>query len=145
MIHLFARTVTSEWVYYKESTIYQSTTVACFKRKITLNSILSFHTYYFLKLRCMLVYSWLRILPPHLDYCCICFATIAISSELENHGFFSLLKVLWLPSHFDGLVQVRHNSIALAMDLRLSYTNPSICSLLHFDNTMGSGHTWLFF
>ena len=29
-------------------------------------------------------------------------------------------------NHFDGLVQERRNSIALAMELRLSCTNPSI-------------------
>ena len=30
--------------------------------------------------------------------------------------------------HFDGLVQERRNSSALAMEFRLSCTNPSICS-----------------
>ena len=29
--------------------------------------------------------------------------------------------------HIEGLVQERHNSSALAMELRLSCTNPSIC------------------
>ena len=29
--------------------------------------------------------------------------------------------------HFDGLVQERRNSIANALELRLSCTNPSIC------------------
>ena len=29
--------------------------------------------------------------------------------------------------HLDGLVQERRNSIALAMELRLSCINPSIC------------------
>ena len=29
--------------------------------------------------------------------------------------------------HIDGLVQERRNSIANALELRLSYTNPSIC------------------
>ena len=33
----------------------------------------------------------------------------------------------WNGSHFDGLVQERRNSSALAMELRLSCTNPSIC------------------
>ena len=32
-------------------------------------------------------------------------------------------------THFDGLVQERRNSIAYALELRLSCTNPSICSL----------------
>ena len=31
-----------------------------------------------------------------------------------------------LPKQIDGLVQERHNSSALAMELRLSCTNPSI-------------------
>ena len=30
--------------------------------------------------------------------------------------------------HLDGLVQERRNSSALAMELRLSYTNPSTCT-----------------
>ena len=34
-------------------------------------------------------------------------------------------------SHFDGFVQERRNSIALAMELRLSCTNPSISSSLN--------------
>ena len=33
-----------------------------------------------------------------------------------------------LDHHFDGLVQERRNSSALAMELRLSCSNPSICS-----------------
>ena len=36
------------------------------------------------------------------------------------------LYILWL--HIDGLVQGRRNSSALAMELRLSITNPSICT-----------------
>ena len=38
-----------------------------------------------------------------------------------NHGFYCL--------DIDGLVQERRNSSALAMELRLPYTNQSICSL----------------
>ena len=34
--------------------------------------------------------------------------------------------ICWM-DHFDGLVQERHNSIANALELRLSCTNPSIC------------------
>ena len=34
--------------------------------------------------------------------------------------------VLYVRYHFDGLLQERHNSSALAMELRLSCTNPSI-------------------
>ena len=33
--------------------------------------------------------------------------------------------------HIDELVQERRNSIALAMELRLSCTNPSTCELLN--------------
>ena len=32
----------------------------------------------------------------------------------------------WFWWHIDGLVQERHNSIANALELRLSYTNPLI-------------------
>ena len=38
-------------------------------------------------------------------------------SELDHH-------------HFDGSVQERHNSIAKALELRLSCTNPPICSVI---------------
>ena len=32
---------------------------------------------------------------------------------------------------FDGLVQERRNSSALAMELRLSCTNPSVCAIFN--------------
>ena len=38
----------------------------------------------------------------------------------------------WPVPHVDGLMQKRHNSFALAMELHLSCTNPSICSLIHY-------------
>ena len=37
----------------------------------------------------------------------------------------------WI-DYFDGLVQERRNSIALAMELRLSWPNPSIYCWLYF-------------
>ena len=40
--------------------------------------------------------------------------------------------VIWLWNHFDGLVEERRNSSALAVELRLSCTNPSICELCIF-------------
>ena len=95
IIHLFLRTVPAKWVYCKQNFICKSTIDACFRGKITLNSILFFHASHCLYLGYILVNSWLSILLPNLDYCCICFATFAISSEHENRGFFSLLKVLW--------------------------------------------------
>ena len=49
---------------------------------------------------------------------------------VDFHLFFKIIKTLFtyqIPhSHFDGLVQERHNSSALAMELRLSCINPSI-------------------
>ena len=39
-----------------------------------------------------------------------------------------LYHYLYLHYHFNGLVQGRRNSSALAMDLRFSYSNPSIFS-----------------
>ena len=42
--------------------------------------------------------------------------------------------------HLDGLVQERRNSSALAMELRLSCINPSICA--HFSKTLAEH--WLF-
>ena len=45
--------------------------------------------------------------------------------NLANSEKFVLLKNIWIP-HFDGLLQERHNSCALAMELCLSCTNPSI-------------------
>ena len=38
--------------------------------------------------------------------------------------------------HFDGLMQERRNSIANALELRLSYTNPLILWLLFHKNSM---------
>ena len=44
----------------------------------------------------------------------------------------------WLHTHhIDGLVQKRHNSSALAMELHLSCTNPSTCSWWLEEKTSG--------
>ena len=43
--------------------------------------------------------------------------------------------------HIDGLVQERRNSTANALELRLSYTNPTIS--VTKSNTMGSWYRWL--
>ena len=42
-------------------------------------------------------------------------------------SFISWFIVINAEDYLDGLVQERRNSSALAMELRLSYTNPSIC------------------
>ena len=42
---------------------------------------------------------------------------------------FFIILVIYLPKHMDGLVQERRNSSALAMVLRLSFTNPSMLSI----------------
>ena len=39
------------------------------------------------------------------------------------------LKYIYIYIYLDGLVQERRNSIANALELRLSCTNPSLCSL----------------
>ena len=39
------------------------------------------------------------------------------------------------PLHVDGLVQERCNSIAYALELRLSYTNPSMYKILQYSET----------
>ena len=57
------------------------------------------------------------------------------SGNLDNHKhqlFFyprrSCMGPLDMPGdHIDGLMQERRNSIANALELQLSYTNPSIC------------------
>ena len=51
------------------------------------------------------------------------------ATDLNGAGDnFMLSTVHWLQTeHFDGLMQERCNSSALAMELRLSCTNPSIC------------------
>ena len=50
--------------------------------------------------------------------CCVVFKTIWLKVRLLRR------------SHFDGLVQERRNSSALAMELCLSCTNPSNFSLI---------------
>ena len=46
------------------------------------------------------------------------------------------------PGHIDGLVQERRNSIANALELRLSCTNPSICGILQVCPTMAVWSIW---
>ena len=64
--------------------------------------------------------------------------TVAITDVVEAHhklrprhngGHFAddIFKFIFL-HYIDGLVQERHNSIANALELRLSCTNPSTCS-----------------
>ena len=48
-----------------------------------------------------------------------------IAGDLISHD--SYVTSLYCTHYIDGLVQERRNSIALAMELRLSCTNPSIC------------------
>ena len=64
----------------------------------------------------------------------------AVTSSLATCGFVSISK------YFDGLVQEKRNSIANALELRISFTNPSICYLQIY-MTYGSGimamyHVW---
>ena len=59
-------------------------------------------------------------------------------SLLKNHlciwvQFVHLDIQMVLNHHIDGLVQERRNSSALAMELRLSCTNPSICAVVVID------------
>ena len=52
-----------------------------------------------------------------------------ISRALQNNIANTILyHYLYLHYHFNGLVQGRRNSSALAMELRFSYTNQSIFS-----------------
>ena len=50
-----------------------------------------------------------------------------ISPARGNHTVATMSTKVWANNHIDVLVQERCNSIALAMELRLSCTNPSIC------------------
>ena len=43
------------------------------------------------------------------------------------------IQLLVLNYHIDALVQEKRNSSALAMELRLSCTNPSICAVVVID------------
>ena len=52
-----------------------------------------------------------------------CLQITSISSKIN----ILTVSSIW-PKYYDGLVQVRHNSSALAMELCLSCTNPSTCS-----------------
>ena len=57
-----------------------------------------------------------------------------VGNNHQNHQSSIITKILW--AHFDGLEQERRNSIANALELRLSCTNPSIYSsplqLIHY-------------
>ena len=52
-----------------------------------------------------------------------CLQITSISSKIN----ILTVSSIW-PKYYDGLVQVRHNSSALAMEFCLSCTNPSTCS-----------------
>ena len=59
------------------------------------------------------------------------------------YGVF-VLAIRWrlrIIDHFDGLVQERRNSIALAMQLRLSCTNPSLWLLHNLHHSSAIMHT----
>ena len=64
-------------------------------------------------------YKWL--LRRHIRY----LTKILITSIL--YDIMIITSTLPIVGHSDGLVQERRNSSALAMELRLSCTNPSIC------------------
>ena len=64
----------------------------------------------------------------------------------ETGLYFTKMQNIWLllyEKDFDGLMEERRNSIANALELRLSSTNPSIWSLYHIlmTNSMISGLT----
>ena len=48
-----------------------------------------------------------------------------------------MVNELLRDKHIDGLVQERRNSSALLMELRLSYTNPSISNFVFNDKHAG--------
>ena len=60
--------------------------------------------------------------------------------QVCDSNFFILGIPLQFRHHVDGLVQGRRNSIANALELRLSCTNPSMVILRQLS---GSVHTWL--
>ena len=51
----------------------------------------------------------------------------------------------WLWEYFDGLAQGRRNSIASALELRLSCTNPSMCSSFYHHRQIGNIIHWPLF
>ena len=51
-----------------------------------------------------------------------------IAGDLRRHDAY--VTLLYCTRYIDGLVQERRNSIALAMELRLSCINPSICIVI---------------
>ena len=61
----------------------------------------------------------------------IFFSNTCYVTTMKNQSSTSLFICGWHLSHFDGLVQERRNSIANALELRLSCTNPSTYSGLH--------------
>ena len=79
-------------------------------------------------------------------------ASILLPCSVQNFEMIRQLQwMLWttdiskISSYFDGLVQERRNSIANALELRLSYTNPSIWILsicLHNDSSFLFNLSW---
>ena len=52
-----------------------------------------------------------------------------MDSCVRNVCIVSLQQLWSVQNNFTGLVQERHNSIANALELRLSCINPSICTM----------------
>ena len=62
---------------------------------------------------------------------CLCNVIFIMYNEHVKRWHFVVTLVFWLDNDIDGLVQERRNSSALAMELRLSCSNPSICESMN--------------
>ena len=80
------------------------------------------------------IYIYLYIIvKSHWIMCnlqCQCGRRRMVTVRRGDSDFLTLVMLMSL--YFNGLVQERHNSSALAMELRLSCANPSICESIDF-------------
>ena len=82
----------------------------------------------------MLLYHCWRLSQVSLGVPSALSAKLRQSACLPFAHQLAVLCLLWYSQHqFDGLVQERHNSSALAMELHFSFTNPSNCNVAQYD------------
>ena len=123
--------------------ILEETCIACWVRKL-----MPIYTLYI----CIMAADTIH--PIIFAHRCVvlCFSVLILWFIWDSCGWFTHIKAASLAhcllcawryvlDYIDGLVQERRNSSALAMELRLSCTNPSIWTC--YSCTLYSTHSWL--
>ena len=87
----------------------------------------------------MLMPQWLKEPSAAMVLCRIHRALSSMSTNLNFLCHLSVKELYKTQVHIDGFVQERHNSIANAMELRLSCTNPSIFLFLEIKDSVHKG------